>query len=69
MNGQKRAEVWRARYEQLWFVDIFTRPRDRTRPIVSRSLAGQVDHAVRDTHADALAWAIEQTHDTTGEQA
>lgn len=77
MNGQKRAEVFRLREygsERLlpeW--SVYTFPADcppfREVPLVDRMDDYYIDTDDFPTHRAALAWAIEQTHDTTEEQA
>lgn len=68
MNGQKRAEVW-ASARAGWYAGLCSTPlsdSDRAKPIADRL---HMRRSTFPTHADALKWAIEQTRDTTGEQA
>ena len=54
-----RAEVWRDS-PGYWCADIITNPdRDRSEPIPERP--GGVSDYICPTHAEALAWAIDQT--------
>lgn len=74
VNGQKRAEVWRGADGRWYALATRERPRYMRRGCRISESAWPTDHMEGSghpyrTHAEALAWAIEQTHDTTGEQA